>query len=77
MTNQPTQNPPPGDEEWVNLKYKMNVELLTATEDEGESTKAEKGGGGGLGDGGHGEGDVVRINGTGLCRDSDIDLFAC
>ena len=53
MTNQPTQNPPPGDEEWANLKYEMNVELLPATEDQGESTQAEKGGGAGLGDGGH------------------------
>jgi hypothetical protein len=41
-------NPLPGDEEWVNLKYKMNVELLTATEDECESTEAEKGCGRGL-----------------------------
>jgi len=34
MTNQPTQNPLPGDEEWANLKDEMNVELLATAEDE-------------------------------------------
>jgi hypothetical protein len=59
MTNQPIQNPPTREGEWVNLNSLMNdVELLATTENQCESTEAEEGCGGRLGDG---NGDCGRV----------------